>query len=308
MKASIVAGVTLTAMVLSIGVSAQKRSAPPASDLVELDVVALDRADRPVMDLRQDEFQIKEDGKAMDVKTFTAVTALGSTRADDARSVVLLMDDIGVPMTGTSPMRQLAQIMLSPAGSGDEISVVRLSSRSDEAFGDFETARARIDGYHGGVVPFSRRDTPETMLRTIAKISKQLEPIEHRRKIILCLGLRVVCDVEEPAAGGASVFWPAWIQAIGATARANVSVYGVDPTGLTANSGARLVALTQLTGGTLMANSNDFVRAANTIWSEASRYYLLGYWPSTDRRDTHAIDVSVTRKDVHVRARKRRAD
>jgi VWFA-related protein len=308
MRRSILAAVTLTAMVLSVGVFAQKKPMPSSSDLVELDVVALDRDERPVMDLRQDEFQVKEDGKAVDVKTFSAVTALGSTRADDGRSVVLLMDDIGVPMTGTSPMRQIAQIMLSPAGSGDEISVVRLSSRSDEAFGDFATARARIDDYHGGAVPFSRRDTPETVLRTIAKISKQLEPLEHRRKIILCLGLRVVCDIEEPASGGASVFWPTWIQAIGAAARANVSVYGVDPTGLTASSGARLVALTELTGGTLMANSNDFVRAANAIWSDASRYYLLGYWPSTDRRDTHAIDVKVTRKDVRVRARKRRAD
>jgi VWFA-related protein len=304
---SLIAG---AAIAVGVSASAQRKpQAPPRGDLVELDVVVLDREGRPVTDLRQQEFQIKEDGRAREVTTFTHVTALGSGKPDDARSVVLLMDDIGVPMTGTSPMRQLAQIMLSPTGDGDRVSVVRLASRTDEAVGDFATARNRIGDYRGGIVPLSSRDTPDTVLRMIAKISRQLEPIAHHKKVILCLGLRVVCDVEEPTLGANSVFWPAWVEAVSATARANVSVYGVDPTGLSAGSGSRRIdGLTELTGGSLFANSNDFVRAANAIWREAGHYYLLGYPPSTDRREVHSIDVKVTRKDVRVRARKRRAD
>src|SRR6185295_4760825 len=118
---------------------AAQRTPPAASsgDLVELDVVALDRQDQPVAGLRREDFQVKEDGRVVDIKTFAHVTALGSTQPDDARSVSLLMDDVGVPMTGTYPMRAIAQVMLSPAGRGDEVSVVRLSSRSDEAFGDY---------------------------------------------------------------------------------------------------------------------------------------------------------------------------
>jgi hypothetical protein len=95
-------------------------------------------------------------------------------------------------------------------GEGDEVSVVRLSNRSDEAFGDYQTARDRIDGYHGGVVPFSTRDTPETVLKMITKIARQLESLEHRRKVILCVGLPVVCDVEEPAFGLVNPLWPFW--------------------------------------------------------------------------------------------------
>src|SRR3989442_648389 len=90
---------------------------PPArssGDLVELDVVALDRQDLPVAGLRQDEFQIKEDGRAVDIKTFAHVTVLGSTQPDDARLVTLLMDDVGVPMTGAYPVRAIAQRMRSP--------------------------------------------------------------------------------------------------------------------------------------------------------------------------------------------------
>ena len=82
------------------------------------------------------------------------MTAFGSTQSDDGRVVTLLMDDIGVPITGTSPMQQIAPVVLAPLRDGDELSVVRLSSPSDEAFGDIKTARERNDGYRGGAVPF----------------------------------------------------------------------------------------------------------------------------------------------------------
>ena len=45
---------------------------PATADLVELDVVALDRDDQPVTDLRQDEFTVKEDGRVVELKTFAA--------------------------------------------------------------------------------------------------------------------------------------------------------------------------------------------------------------------------------------------
>jgi VWFA-related protein len=284
----------------------QREPSPASGDLVELDVVALDRYEQPVAGLRQEDFQIKDDGHAVEVKTFAHVTTLGSTQPDDARIVTLLMDDVGVSIAGTSAMQAIAQVVTSPAGRGDELSVVRLSHGSDEAFGDFGTARDRIGAYRGGMVPFSRRDTPETVLKAVVRIAKQLEPVEHRRKAILCLGLSAVCDVEDPALGAHSVLWTAWVAALNATARANVSVYAVDPTGLNQRSGARGIGLVQLTGGERFANSNDFLHAADAIWRESSRYYLLGYWPPGDKRELHSIDVKVMRKDVHLRVRRAR--
>jgi VWFA-related protein len=293
-------------VILAATVAAQRR--PPASssgDLVELDVVALDRNDRPVTDLRQEDFTIKEDGKRVELKTFSKVTALGSTEADDGRVVTLLMDDIGVGVTGTSPMQQIAPIVLGPMGDGDELSVVRLSSRSDEAFGDFNTARDRIAGYRGGAVPFERRDAAETVLKMVAKIARQLESIDRRRKVILCLGLPAVCDVNEPLLGGSSPLWAAWVAAIAGAARANVSVYCVDPTGAVGRylSGNGLV---QATGGRVFAHQNNFAPAGEAIWREAGHYYLIGYWPTDSTRELRSIDVSVARKGVRVHARERR--
>lgn len=87
-------------VLLGAAASAQRpQPAPPASDLVELDVIALDRDDRPVTDLRRDEFRITDDGRLVELTTFAKVTALG-TEQPDVGGVVLLMDDIGVPIAG----------------------------------------------------------------------------------------------------------------------------------------------------------------------------------------------------------------
>ena len=294
-------------MTLAVAVSAQRQKPQPAdTDLVELDVVALDRHDQPITDLRREDFRVKEDGRAVELKTFSSVNALDSDAVDEGRVVVLLMDDIGVPAMGTTAMRQIAPMLLSPTREGDEVSVIRLASRSDEAFGDIRTARDRIDGYHGGAAPFSLFDTHETMLKTIARIAGQLEPLDRRRKVILCLGLVSVCDIREPQLGGASTIWPEWVAALRAAARANVSVYCVDPTGVSGLPRPSFDGLAQLTGGRVFARQSDFSAAAKAIWSDAGHYYLLGYWPTASKHDVRSIDVDVARKGVRVHARLRR--
>ena len=105
--------------------------------------------------------------------------------------------------------------------------------------------------------PFSRRDTPETVLKAIAKISQQLESIDHRRKVIICLGLPSVCDVSEPALGGASADWRPWVAAITSTARANVALYCVDPTGTRGGLNLSGNGLVQLTGGRVFAHDEQ---------------------------------------------------
>jgi hypothetical protein len=228
-----------------------------ATDFVELDVVALDRQGNPVTNLTARDFDVRDGGKRVPILTFNQIAARG-IGADEERSVVILMDDIGVPISGTRPMRSIAPVLLSPMRPADEIAVVRLSRPRDEAFGDVESARDRIDSYSGGGVPFSSRDTPEVVLGVVARIAAQLEPIEHRRKALVCLGLPAVCDVRPPAADSTAAFQKAWAAAIAATARTNTSVYLVDPTGLTARSGPSGIGLVRLTGGEVFGTSNDF--------------------------------------------------
>lgn len=299
--------ITMTAVACVMAtLAAQRPPAPPTGDLVELDVVVVGRDGQTVGLLRRDDFEVKDDGRRVDIKTFDEIKSTGSAPSDDSRSVILLLDDISVSLSGTSPMRGLARLVISAARSADDVAVIRLSKSSDEAFGDMTTALARIDAYAAGSVPFSFRDAREATLKAVAKISRAVEDLEHRRKVVVCIGTRVVCDVTEPIDGRISFTWPYWADALASAARANVSVYSIDPTGLNQRVGPRGYGLIALTGGELFANSRDIAPAIRSIWWEASRYYLIGYWPPASKRDLHSIDVKVQSKGLTVRARQRR--
>jgi VWFA-related protein len=119
--------------------------------------------------------------------------------------------------------------------------------------------------------------------------------------------------------------------------RANVSIYGVDPRGLTSladdaitvgafadadepnlgiglsslQSEVRLSqdslrALSEETGGFAVVNRNQFGDAFQRIVEDNSSYYELAYYPPTDKRDGkyHKIQVRVNRPGMTVRARK----
>ena len=124
--------------------------------------------------------------------------------------------------------------------------------------------------------------------------------------------------------------------AIAAATRANVSIYAIDPRGLY-NPGEDLITmsgappddpaygiritdlddelrrsqdslrtLAEETGGFASLSSNDFVPAFERIVDENSSYYVLGYYPTNDRRDGRfrRIEVRVLRPGLTVKARR----
>src|SRR6185295_3129865 len=121
---------------------------------------------------------------------------------------------------------------------------------------------------------------------------------------------------------------------IAAATRANVSIYGIDPRGLT-NLGDETIeigsfpddtslgigqgslqnelrlsqdslrTLSEETGGFAVVNKNDFSTAFQRIVEDNSSYYVLAYYPPDPRPGrTHKIDVRLTRPGLTVRARK----
>ena len=67
-----------------------------------------------------------------------------------------------------------------------------------------------------------------------------------------------------------------------------------------------LMSLAEETGGAYSVNSNDFTKIYDRIVRDSSSYYLLGYYPTDERRNgsVRRIQVKVNRKDVNVFARK----
>ena len=87
-------------------------------------------------------------------------------------------------------------------------------------------------------------------------------------------------------------------------ARANVSVYAVMPVRI--STPIMLTGgIVDFTGGNGFVNTSSFEKFVDDLWSEAGNYYLLGYWPVSNR-ELHSIDVKVVRKGLHVHARRRR--
>jgi hypothetical protein len=133
----------------------------------------------------------------------------------------------------------------------------------------------------------------------------------------------------------ASTILDASRDAIGAATRANVAIYSIDPRGLTSMgdemievdsfpddpaagisstgmmnelrlSQDSLRTLSDETGGFAAVNRNDFDGAFERVVRDNSTYYVLGYYPTNDRRDGRfrKIEVRVKRPGLQVRSRK----
>ena len=304
MRALVALGAVLAAIAAPIIASQES-----AQYLVEVDAVVLDDGDRPVPGLKQEDFQVKEDGHLVELKTFDAVADVPGGRSPQ-RSIVLLLDDSGVGAGNTLPIQTIARMFVARMAAPDEFSVVRLNNRRDEAFGDRLEALLRISEYRSDALPFFGRETVENGLRAIAKVSRTVEAIEHRRKALVCIGVASVCNVIEPSSGRGSLIWRYWVDAIGTTARANASIYSFTPNGLSARSEVSRGSIADLTGGEGFRNTNDVGRVIDIVRRDTGTYYLLGYWPpassSSGSKETHTIDVKVNRRGLHVRARQLR--
>src|SRR5579871_6662635 len=179
-----------------------------------------------------------------------------------------------------------------------------------------------------------------TSLRTLQNIAEWFQSVRGRRKTILFVSEGIDYDLNELIAQNGSTHRDAskiiddTNQVIQAATRANVSIYGIDPRGLTdlgdesieissypddtslgvgqgslmnelRTSQDSLRVLSENTGGFAVVNRNDFATAFDRIVEDNSSYYVLAYYPPDTRPGRqHKIDVRVTRPGLTVRARR----
>ena len=298
--------VLVAAIVASVAAVAALAGQPAQTTyLVEVDAVVIDDAGKPVTGLKQDDFQIKDDGKRVELKTFEEVRETDARAV--SRSIVLLLDDSGVGAGNTLTIQQIARTFVAKMAPQDEFSVIRLSNRRDEAFGDRLEALLRIQEYRSDAVPFFGRETRENALQAFAKVARTVEAIEHRRKALVCIGVADVCTIPEPS-GRFELLWKFWVDTMGAMGRSNASVYSLEPSGAPRRNSITGGTIAEVTGGEVFLNTTDLTRPIEVVRRDTGNYYLLGYWPSASDKPLHSIEVKVNKRGVHVRARRVRGE
>jgi len=273
-------------------------------DLVDLDVVVTDGDGRPVTGLKKEDFELREDGKPVVLQTFIARTANEADDDDTSRSVVILLDDVTMPRESVNAVKAIATYLAMQARPTDDLSVIRFRQLDDEPFGDRGAALARIAEYRGALLRYAPAGSPEDMLKLVASVARKLEPAGRRRKILVCIGAPSICSVTRLGRFGGGSFHEDWIDAVGAAARANLSIYAL----LAVPARISDEGLVEVTGGKVFRGASDFRPMLDRIWQDAGHHYLLGYWPPASSKDLHAISVKVARKGVHVLARRQRGN
>jgi hypothetical protein len=179
------------------------------------------------------------------------------------------------------------------------------------------------------------------MLDTVRQLASYLGGVRGRRKALVLFSEGIDYDIYDVMnisgnSRDATDIMAATRDLIAEATRANVVIYGVEPRGLTAmgddlievqsfpddtslgiGTGSfwnevrlaqdSLRTLSDETGGFAAVNRNDFATAFQRIVDDNSSYYLLGYYPTNDRRDGRfrKIEVKVpAHAGVTVRARR----
>ena len=221
-------------------------------------------------------------------------------------------------------------------------------ARNEEFFRGAGAGGAAIGDPFDGERGFNARSTTRG-LRTVAEY---LGGVRGRRKTILFISEGIDYDITDPFNNrSATAIVDEMRDAIAAATRSNVSIYTVDPRGLTSGAddaievgmfGAQvpktyqgdadipsqaqprpaigtgnlrtelqlsqdsLRTLADETNGFAAVNANDFASVFARIVDDNSSYYVLAYYPPSNKRDGkfHKIDVRTSQPGLRVRARR----
>jgi VWFA-related protein len=242
----------------------------------------------------------------MPIESFTAVTP--ATDRDEGRLIVLMMDDVTVPLTVGPRGKDAARRFVNRMAPGDRMSIVTLDGSAMESTDDKSRLLQTIERMPlrtAGLIPIDRLG--EHVLKNIAALSRQMAEGSEGRKTIVAIGSGWLFDRPIPPPAVGTDVRKDWIAAMQAMALSNVNLYVIDPAGLgntRAESGGNGFA--RETGGFAFIGTNDINGAVDRILRESANYYLLGVGdPPVGRgAELRELDVRVLRRGVTARARK----
>src|SRR5687767_8510364 len=259
----------------------------------------------------------------------------------NGRVILIVLDDLQTDFRRTVHVRRAAAQFVRRFVGANDLAAVVTTGGGTGAAQDFTTSQGRllaaIENFSGqkprssdGPSEFETVAKAENSLRALGATAGFLGNIRGRRKAVVWFAEGIAYDFENPMNRYSQQIRDEMQAAIAAATRAGVSFYTVDPRGVGAGldeaidatldrdfsveSGMQLVmsetrraqnflrTMATETGGFAVVNQNDLNGAFGKIIQENSSYYLLGYYPSNDRRDGkfRKVTVRVRRPGVEV--------
>jgi len=297
--------VPLAAVTLAIPLTARQPPDPPRSPIV-VDAVAFDRSGKPVMDLKPSEVEVWIGHFRAPIDTFTVVQPGADER--EGRLFVLLLDDIAVPLTMISRVKDVARRFVSAMAAGDQMAVVMLNDPVVESTNDPAQLRRAIDSYHVRATGVLRADQLGAhVLTTIGGIASSLAEAGGGRKTIVGIGAAGLMDRPIPPPTTGYELIREWIAAMRALSRTNSVFYAIDPAGVgTTRVDGGDTGFARETGGIAFVNTNDLDRAVDRILAESASHYAIrvGNPPVGGTSGLRELDLRVSRRGVTIRGRR----
>lgn len=283
-------------------------------------------------------------------------------RESEGRVFVLVLDDLHTNAMRTAQLRAAARQFVDRYLGENDMAAVVTTGGSKAAAQNFTSSRRLLDkaidsfsgkklrsatleklqqlptlrpGSTGPTDPFDmeRAYKARASLDTLKNVAEYMAGIRGRRKAVVFFSEGLDYDITNPIQNSSATDVIQEIRStIGSAARANVSVYAIDPRGLSGFEEAieitnlpednslgthtllnetriaqdTLRTLAEETGGFAAINRNDYRDTFARIIADNSSYYVLGYYSNDTRRDARfrPIDVRVRRPGLQVRARK----
>ena len=290
----------------------------------------------------------------------------------DGRLYLFVLDDLHVDLTRAARVKEsLHRFFERDFGANDLAAVVFTGGRSTDGQDFTNSPRLllaavdkfigrkmrsptleRLDEYNrlqsGGLrragdpvndpLGMERGRNARNMMQSLQKLSDFMAGLHGRRKAMVLISEGIDYDIynlfDNNSVGSDIIY--ATRDAIAAATRGNVSIYAIDPRGLS-TPGADLIetsavvtddpgaglglpsslnelrlsqdslrSLADETGGFAITNQNDFNSAFDRLVRDNSTYYVIGYYASNDKRDGkfRKIEVRLTRPGLTVRARR----
>jgi VWFA-related protein len=285
-----------------------------------------------------------------------------NAQAFDGRIYILVLDDAHVQFQHTPRVKAAARRFIEQnLGANDLMAVVHVQGKAensqeftsskrlllaavDKFFGKAERSatleraqqsmngagrRQGLGGGGGDPLEQKRAFDARATIDELQAVADWFGSVRGRKKTILLVSEGIDYDVEDVFhKNDASLLIDRTRDLIRSATRSGVTIYGIDPRGLT-DQGDQSIELSgpggfrglqnelrlqqnslrtfaEETGGFAVLNTNAFAGAFDRIVRENSSYYVLAYYPPNPQRDGkfHNIEVRLSRPGLTVRARR----